>query len=215
MGIFKKKKPVTTTLQIPNEIKVCQLYKGKQNKYGTFVLDTYWLCSKGDMYTIDNIGPEFSILGINWNGKNIINNVISSTDTVSSGKSKKTGRVIGAAIGTIIAPGLGTVIGAAHGTGNKKNDSNSKSTTYTHHIFKEEVSDIELTVRYNDGKEEFLEFQCYEEQAIILLSLMDEEVQHNKISDPYEEIKKLKELVDIGIITQEEFDTKKKQLLGL
>lgn len=32
---------------------------------------------------------------------------------------------------------------------------------------------------------------------------------------PAEEIKKLKELMDIGVITSEEFDTKKKQLLGL
>lgn len=31
----------------------------------------------------------------------------------------------------------------------------------------------------------------------------------------YEEIKKAKELLDMGIITQEEFDAKKKQLLGL
>jgi len=33
--------------------------------------------------------------------------------------------------------------------------------------------------------------------------------------DPYEELKKTKELLDMGIITQEEFDTKKKELLGL
>lgn len=33
--------------------------------------------------------------------------------------------------------------------------------------------------------------------------------------DSYEEIKKAKELLDMGIITQEEFDAKKKQLLGL
>ena len=32
---------------------------------------------------------------------------------------------------------------------------------------------------------------------------------------PAEELKKFKELLDMGIITQEEFDTKKKQLLGL
>lgn len=35
------------------------------------------------------------------------------------------------------------------------------------------------------------------------------------ISDPYEELKKLKELLDLDIITQEEFETKKKQLLDL
>lgn len=33
--------------------------------------------------------------------------------------------------------------------------------------------------------------------------------------NPYSEIKQLKELLDMGIITQEEFNTKKKQLLGL
>lgn len=34
-------------------------------------------------------------------------------------------------------------------------------------------------------------------------------------NDPYSEIKKAKELLDMGIITQEEFDIKKKQLLNL
>ena len=34
-------------------------------------------------------------------------------------------------------------------------------------------------------------------------------------SDPYEEMKKLKELLDLDIITKEEFDIKKKQLLNL
>ena len=33
--------------------------------------------------------------------------------------------------------------------------------------------------------------------------------------DPYEEIKKLKTLLDEGIITEEEFNKKKKELLGL
>lgn len=34
-------------------------------------------------------------------------------------------------------------------------------------------------------------------------------------SDPYEELKKAKELLDSGIISQEDFDAKKKQLLGI
>ena len=38
---------------------------------------------------------------------------------------------------------------------------------------------------------------------------------NNTNSDPYEEIRKLKGLLDDGIITQEEFDKKKKELLGL
>ena len=35
------------------------------------------------------------------------------------------------------------------------------------------------------------------------------------VNDPYEELKKLKELLDLDIVTQEEFDAKKKQLLDL
>ena len=34
-------------------------------------------------------------------------------------------------------------------------------------------------------------------------------------ASPAEELKKMKELLDMGIITQDEFDAKKKQLLGL
>lgn len=36
-----------------------------------------------------------------------------------------------------------------------------------------------------------------------------------KEEDPYEQIKKLKELLDMGIISQEEFDSKKKEILKL
>ena len=36
-----------------------------------------------------------------------------------------------------------------------------------------------------------------------------------KTEDNFEQIKKLKELLDIGAISQDEFELKKKQLLGL
>ena len=39
--------------------------------------------------------------------------------------------------------------------------------------------------------------------------------QSSPATDPLDEIKKLKGLLDIGAITQEEFDAKKKQLLDL
>ena len=41
------------------------------------------------------------------------------------------------------------------------------------------------------------------------------EKSENNTSNPYEEVKQLKELLDMGIITQEEFDQKKKDLLDL
>ncbi len=44
---------------------------------------------------------------------------------------------------------------------------------------------------------------------------MQQPTQQQAASDPYEEIGKYKKLLDDGIITQEEFDKKKKELLGL
>jgi hypothetical protein len=41
----------------------------------------------------------------------------------------------------------------------------------------------------------------------------DKPVEQNTL--PYEELKKLKELLDMGVITQEEFDVKKKEMLGI
>lgn len=43
----------------------------------------------------------------------------------------------------------------------------------------------------------------------------NEDEEDNSISNPYDELKQLKELLDMGIITQEEFDQKKKELLDL
>lgn len=40
-------------------------------------------------------------------------------------------------------------------------------------------------------------------------------VQQVKADDPYEEVKKLKGLLDMGIITEEEFELKKKNILGI
>ncbi|MDE6780176.1 MAG: SHOCT domain-containing protein [Ruminococcus sp.] len=44
---------------------------------------------------------------------------------------------------------------------------------------------------------------------------VDANIPTNTSGDNLEQIKKLKEMLDNGIITQEEFDVKKKQLLGL
>lgn len=48
-----------------------------------------------------------------------------------------------------------------------------------------------------------------------LNSLMAEQKQKKKIMSPADEIKKYKELLDMGAITSEEFEKKKKQLLNL
>lgn len=47
------------------------------------------------------------------------------------------------------------------------------------------------------------------------LKNLNDSNQQNTFNDPYEELKKLKELLDLEIVTQEEFNKKKKELLGL
>lgn len=51
--------------------------------------------------------------------------------------------------------------------------------------------------------------------AIGIASKIGSKLEKNKSVDPVEEIKKYKELLDIGAITQEEFDYKKSELLNL
>lgn len=51
----------------------------------------------------------------------------SSSVTQSHGRDKRTGRLIGAAVGTAILPGAGTLVGALVGTGNKKTSEVSQS----------------------------------------------------------------------------------------
>ena len=61
----------------------------------------------------------------------------------------------------------------------------------------------------------------FEKQRVSNASESDVTVQSNQMigrppaMDPYEELKKLKELLDLDIVTKEEFKEKKKQLLDL
>ncbi|WP_028042120.1 SHOCT domain-containing protein [Candidatus Stoquefichus massiliensis] len=57
---------------------------------------------------------------------------------------------------------------------------------------------------------------CDEDLAKLEIILKKDEPVESKVSnDPIEEVKKLKELLDMGILSQEEFDKKKKELLNL
>lgn len=57
-----------------------------------------------------------------------------------------------------------------------------------------------------------------EQQAIIQteqLKKIVEEVTHQNKADEFDDIRKFKQLYDEGIITEEEFNVKKRELLGL
>ena len=63
--------------------------------------------------------------------------------------------------------------------------------------------------------EEAMEIKAYvEEQILKCANNKGGTTIVQQATSPAEELKKMKELLDMGIITQEEFDAKKKQLLG-
>ena len=82
-------------------------------------------------------GTEYEVVDYRWDGPRYQDMVIQETTGKSSfDLSNRKGRVAGAVIGTILAPGIGTVIGAAVGTGKKDKDLGRRTVS---HIETEEV----------------------------------------------------------------------------
>lgn len=87
--------------------------------------------------------------------------------------------------------------------------SNESKSGYTGAIFDENT--ITFAKKENNVAEELknhLESLIYSENT-------DEIIKDTTSLDPYEEVKKAKELLDMGIISEEEFEIKKKELLKL
>ena len=79
-----------------------------------------------------------------------------------------------------------------------------------------------ISVATASGLTQFALIENYREIGDVLAKKINERQQKTQIStqppadsSSMDDLKKLKELLDLGIITQEEFDAKKKQLLGL
>ena len=96
-----------------------------------------------------------------------------------------------------------------------------KNTTKAYTLINKAIHDhkelIELSEKYNvaadiegDDQDDMIELDTNIEDAND-----DYEDEKSSSLDPYEELKKLKELLDLGIISHEEFDQKKKELLNL
>lgn len=193
-----------------------------------------WQQDNGLLYLNNDIDNLFKITDFVWNGPQYKTVTKTTTKGKNKGKEKRTGRVLGAAVGTMIMPGIGTAIGAMHGSGNKKAKGKNKERSITtdeqvevgtpaiiklQNIVTNEITSIDfictskLSIKINDfmfknseyNEDDFDELENDNE-------IKSEEV---KLSDPYEELKKLKELLDMGIINEEEFEMKKKELLNL
>ena len=190
-----------------------------------------WQRHNGTIYLNNNTDSLYRVHDFLWNGPDYELVTETKTKGKNKGKQKRTGRVLGAAIGTVLLPGAGTIIGAMHGTGNKKTKGKNKEHSVSR-TSKEEIGTPAVLELQDLETDEIISvnFICTSKLAsqinnILAADYIDddydeddyyiEDEENDNISSPYDELKQLKELLDMGIVTQEEFDQKKKDLLDL
>lgn len=212
------------------------LKKHKQYKIGGL---KFFIDEEGYYYfgfSKELTGERYYLIGFDWTGPQY---KVTST-TVTSGKDTQKGKkgstLGGAAIGTILAPGVGTLVGAAVGaSGKKKTDVNRKSettstqkeidtTAYLIFVEKDDKRIKRESIKCNTTIAKEINALRFTPETVAMAST-EENTDHfvqieNKeepltSSSPIEEIRQYKELLDQGILTQEEFDAKKKELLNL
>lgn len=179
--------------------------------------------------TLGKIEAQYEILEYDWDGPKY------ETVTSTTGKAKtkekrhektgRKGRVTGAIVGTMLLPGVGTVIGASVGTG-KKSKGRTDTTSDNNEIVKtkdvEVQSNATLKLKNVETNETFvIGFKCDSELNINLLNFgvgsnandFSQTISTEKSS--VELLKEYKELLDLGIITEDEFQKKKSELLNI
>ena len=140
------------------------------------------------------------------------NEVVMTSETITK---KGLGRAVA---GGLLFGKTGAIVGAA--AANSSSYTTSSSKEIHHYTLCLRVNDL-LTPSYLIRISTLEKAEEVLGTLIVLCGQNNESVEENKstqhkdeMPDKFEEIKKYKELLDIGIITQEEFDAKKKELLG-
>ncbi|MDB2016770.1 SHOCT domain-containing protein [[Clostridium] symbiosum] len=180
----------------------------------------------GSIYFNSDTSKLYTISSYEWNGPeydvvtNTSANVTGKNTTKKQGKALKIGA--GALLGNLVAPGVGTLVGAAMGAGSKgKEKTKGHKTTNSQQIEKKvENSTIAFLTLINiDTRKVYkISFKCDTklDAALRCFDIVIPDSKESIVIDTQkslEDIKVLKELLDMGAITQDEFDTKKKQLL--
>ena len=154
------------------------------------------------------------------------------TSTKSSGREKRKGVMTRAAVGTILAPGVGTLAGALtakkHSTGESQSVT-SQEVTRTIVLTRDDPFKTVLTIPYHPELEAKLRSilaenlaqtaaaeQITETSPIEQPQTVEQTPQVEQIASNIsaaDELMKLKELLDAGVLTEEEFAIQKQRLL--
>ena len=162
--------------------------------------------------TTDNSFFEFDI----YDFKNIV-----AVDIIEDGQSAISGNIGATVAGGILFGGLGAVAGAAKGRRIKK-ICNTLSIEMRFNDLSKPVRILEYITKptKTEGKTYEKAMQNLREAYDLLNYVIIQNEKHSETSaenrtSTADEIRKYKVLLDDGIITQEEFEAKKKQLLGI
>lgn len=149
----------------------------------------------------------FRFESFEWNGSEYRENQITTT--------KKKGSLGRAVAGGVLAGPVGALAGA----------STAKSTSETHSYKEEQFKNAYLhLIRLDTNEPLTITILIKSSQAEVIYQMLEyagvepetpTQDQPENSSDPIVQLRDYKQLLDEGIITQDEFDTKKKQLLDI
>lgn len=136
-------------------------------------------------------------------------------EIAENGETKVASGAKAAAIGTVLFGPAGMIAGAVIGRGKEKEFADS---LYIN-IKLKDTTPIRIDMLTNkvkkSSKDYQLSYSILEQIAEQLQPIVEKNQSENLIQAPTNNIREFKTLLDEGIITQEEFDQKKKELLGL
>lgn len=144
-------------------------------------------------------------------------------ELVEDGETITKGGLGRAVAGGVLFGGVGAIVGGV--TGGKKSKSVCNKLSVNINLRNDFVSRVEIPLIDNETKKSSFVYKATKDAAQKIISLLAVMVDTQKaapqvapqvapLSDA-DELMKFKQLLDAGVITQEEFDAKKKQLLGL
>lgn len=179
-------------------------------------------CSDGTVYFNKNVNERYVLLDYLWNGPrfNTVTNSVSNTNSSSATNGKSGKMAVGALVGTALMPGIGTAVGAAVGAGGKKKKKAQSITTSSSVQESQELTTPATLKLKNVNTNQYVSIvilcSTSIDSQIKCFQFSAEQTKNDLVRDTTDSlkgIKALKELLDMGAITQEEFDVKKKQLL--
>lgn len=177
----------------------------------------------GSVYFNKNYYDRFALIDYTWDGP--MYEIKTTTVSSKKGKEKKKGKsgkmTAGAVIGTMLMPGVGTAVGAAIGAGGKgkkkyEEDGTVDTTQQQVEVMSKAVIKLKnldsgefASIAINCNSDIDAQIKCFQFSNKFQTTENAEDIQNIASA-----LKSLKELVDLGLLTQEEFEKKKGQLLN-